>query len=269
MPKSNTSKPVGIIKWFARFFGVNGVDLKRMAYAAMSFPQFFRDMSAYCRKTVRGGRFPFRVSQIYPCLADYRETSGSASGHYFHQDLYVARKIFERQPSRHVDIGSRIDGFIAHLLCFMPVDCVDIRPLTSSVAGLNFVQSDATQLANFATESLDSISSLHAAEHFGLGRYGDPVDPDACFHFMSSLKRVLAPGGRLYFSVPVGLERLEFNAQRVFAPETVMAAFQGLSLVSFSAVLDDKNMYEGIGMELAAAAEFGCGIFEFTKSITY
>ena len=85
----------------------------------------------------------------------------------------------------------------------MPVTVVDIRPLKSSVDGLTFVQDDATELARFPTGSVHSLSSLHAAEHFGLGRYSDPIDPDACFKFMKALERVLAPNGRLYFSVPV------------------------------------------------------------------
>jgi len=31
------------------------------------------------------------------------------------QDLLVARWIFDAKPQRHVDIGSRVDGFIAHV----------------------------------------------------------------------------------------------------------------------------------------------------------
>jgi len=44
----------------------------------------------------------------------------TASGHYFHQDLLVAGKIFKNNPIKHVDIGSRMDGFIAHVASFRP-----------------------------------------------------------------------------------------------------------------------------------------------------
>jgi Caenorhabditis protein of unknown function, DUF268 len=87
--------------------------------------------------------------------------------------------------------------------------------------------------------SVESLSSLHAAEHFGLGRYSDPIDLDACFKFMDSLQTVLAPAGRLYFSVPVGRERVEFNAHRVFSPLTILRRFSLLQLESFSFVGDD------------------------------
>ncbi len=58
-----------------------------------------------------------------------------AGGHYFHQDLWAAKKIFKRRPMTHVDIGSRVDGFVAHLLVFMPVTAVDIRYLDSNIEG--------------------------------------------------------------------------------------------------------------------------------------
>ncbi len=169
-------------------------------------------------------------------------------------------------PEQHIDIGSRIDGFITHLLVFMPVTVVDIRPIQSTVGGLTFIQDDATELAGFRTGSVNSLSSLHVAEHFGLGRYSDPVDPDACFKFMRALERVLAPNGRLYFSVPCGRERVEFNAHRVFAPQTILDSFPGLQLVSFSAVGDDGNFYEDADPVAVAKYELGCGLFEFTKA---
>src|SRR5262249_19182135 len=144
------------------------------------------------------------LADLFPFLADYGAEAGSARGHYFHQDLWFARKIFAARPKRPVDIGARVHRFVAHLPTFMPVTVIDVRPMHSAVEGLSFLQSDATRLDNVPDDSIESLSTLHAVEHFGLGRYGDPVDPDACFSAMRSLARVLAPRGKLYFSVPVG-----------------------------------------------------------------
>ncbi len=83
---------------------------------------------------------------------------------------------------------------------------------------------------------------------------------------MRALERVLAPGGRLYFSVPCGRERVEFNAHRVFAPQTILESFSGLRVVSFSAVGDDGNYYENADPVDVARCEWGCGLFEFTKA---
>ena len=149
----------------------------------------------------------------------------------------------------------------------MPVTVIDIRHMESEVPGLTFLQDDATLLTDLPDRSIDSISSLHAAEHFGLGRYSDRVDPTACFTFMRSLERVLRPGGRLYFSVPIGRERVDFNAHRVFSPATIVDSFERLSLVSFSAVDDAGNLHEDVDYRSLPELEYGCGLFEFTRPL--
>jgi len=255
-------------KWlapFARLVYALTIHPRQIFLALVDLPRFFRDSRAYRRQQGANTKFPYRFWQIWPCLTDYHDSSGVAEGHYFHQDLLVARRIFQHKPARHVDIGSRVDGFIAHLLTFREVDYVDIRPLNSTTSGLHFIQSDATELAEFKTGSLESISTLHAAEHFGLGRYGDPVDPESCFRYMKALMRVLAPGGRLYFSVPVGVERVEFNAHRVFSPSTILETFRELRLDRFCAVMDDGRLYLDVEPQIAANERYGCGIFEFIK----
>jgi SAM-dependent methyltransferase len=246
-------------------FQTFGVDPVRTLRGLKNIPRFLRDLAAY-RRTAAAGPFPLRLSSLFPVLADYDDAAGDTRGHYFHQDLWAARKVFAARPAEHVDVGSRIDGFVAHLLTFMPVTVLDIRALESNVEGLTFVQADATDLARFSDASVASISSLHAIEHFGLGRYGDPVDGDACFRAMRSLARVLAPGGRLYFSVPVGRERVAFNAHRIFAPATILSTFAGLELVSFAAVDDRGELRAGLAPDDVAGAEFACGLFEFTRS---
>jgi hypothetical protein len=244
---------------------VTGVQLGTLYASLRSLPTYIRDAIRY-RKLNQRESFRLRLRNAFPILTDMRACAGTTGGHYFHQDLWAARKIYERRPAAHLDIGSRIDGFVAHVLSFMPVTVVDIRPITSTIANLTFFHDDASELANLPTGSVDSLSTLHAAEHFGLGRYTDPVDPAGCFKFMSALARVLAPGGRLYFSVPVGRERVEFNAHRVFATATILESFRDLQLVSFSYVGDDGNLYENNDPMTMPASELACGLFEFTKA---
>ena len=253
-----------------------GLDFARLGKTLAATPRFVRDVRRYRRawaaaqdgaSTLPGpeGDFGIRWRNTKPILCDYTDQAGSAQGDYFFQDLWAARKIFERRPGRHLDIGSRLDGFVAHVLTFMPVEVIDIRPLASSVPGLSFIQSDATHLSNFEDGSVESLSSLHAIEHFGLGRYSDPIDPSACFLAMKSLARVLQGGGRLYFSVPVGIERVEFNAHRIFSPATILRAFSSLRLVSFAGVNDAGEFLPEARPEDLSGARFGCGLFEFTK----
>lgn len=208
---------------------------------------------------------PTGALSYLPVLADRFEGAGVVSDQYFRQDLHVAGLIRDAAPERHVDVGSRIDGFIAHLLVFRSVEVVDIRPLNSDVDGLRFVQADATTMSGFADASVESLSSLHAIEHFGLGRYGDPIDIDAPLKVTKAFERVLVPGGRLYLSAPVGRRRVEFNAHRVFDPSDLPTMLPGLDLVRFDGMGDD-----GAFRAEANPAEFrdegyGLGIYTFVK----
>lgn len=227
--------------------------------------RFIAHFRQYNRANVRQS-LRARWSDRYPCLDDWSGEAGGGGRQYLLQDLWAAKKIFKHNPQYHFDIGSRIDGFISHLLVFREVTVVDIRPLLHNIEGLRFVKSDATTLTAFASNSVESLSTLHAAEHFGLGRYGDAVDPEACYTFMHSLVRVLAPGGRLYFAVPVGRERVQFNAHRIFSPDTIIAEFGALELLSFSAIMDDGAFLENVPPSAARDANYACGLFEFTKA---
>lgn len=248
----------------ARRLSFFGVDPRQIAKNLAGIPFYLRDARSYARLSPPA-EFQIHLRDLFPVLNERTQGAGLASGHYFHQDLWAARKIYSRKPAAHVDIGSRIDGFVAHVLSFMPVTVVDIRPIESSIAQLHFIRDDATSLIDFPDHSVDSLSSLHAAEHFGLGRYSDSVDPHACFRFMASLQRVLGHGGRLYFSVPIGRERVEFNAHRVFSPHTVLSQFPRLSVVSFSYVDDAGHLHEHCDPMQIPELEYGCGLFEFTK----
>ncbi|OGR53032.1 MAG: hypothetical protein A2049_04735 [Elusimicrobia bacterium GWA2_62_23] len=198
-------------------------------------------------------------------LHDRRVQAGQVNRIYFFQDLWGARKVRSKMPARHVDVGSSLEGFVSHLLCFMPVEVIDIRPLDLSAQGLSFIREDATTMERFPDNSLESISCLHAAEHFGLGRYGDAVKVDGYVDIMRALARVLKPGGALYFSVPVGRQRVQFNSQRIFDPLTIIRHFQGLRLVSFSGVNDNGEFVENAAPADFSGLNCGCGMFEFTK----
>ena len=195
---------------------------------------FKNDMFKY-NSLYKGDNFGIDKKYMYSCLDDQNDSAGSYLGSYFWQDLWAAQHIFEDNPKIHYDIGSRIDGFIAHLASFRKnITLIDIRPLSIDIPNVDFIQADATNLDNIPDESIESLSSLCALEHFGLGRYGDPVDPYACFKAFSAIQRKTKKRGKIYISVPVGKEHLEFNAHRVFYPETIINSFNECKLLEFS-----------------------------------
>lgn len=188
-------------------------------------------------------------------------------GHYFHQDLLVAQKIFANRPNKHVDVGSSISGFVSHVASFMPVEILDIRPTPSSSKNISFTQQDVMAGLTVLTPSL---SCLHTLEHFGLGRYGDPIDPQGHLRGFENLVNAVDSGGIFYVSFPIGAkERVEFNAHRVFHPESIFTwpGAELLELVDFSFVDDagdlhtEKNVSDAVSSNLT----FGCGIYTFSK----
>lgn len=184
----------------------------------------------------------------------------------------MARRIFQRTPDVHFDVGSRIDGFVAHVAVFRKIEVVDIRPLSSDIPNVTFVQANMmTPVNENLISCCDSLSCLHALEHFGLGRYGDPVLFDGHLRGLDNFHRMLKPGGMLYLSVPIGQQRIEFNAHRVFAVNYLLALFEGkYHLKCFSYVDDDGHLHENSSMALRNTANnfgchYGCGIFELIR----
>lgn len=236
----------------------------RTTRALAALPAYLSDWRRFARTTDR-------PMVAYPCLLD-RGADASALGEYFWQDLYVARRILAAAPRRHIDVGSRVDGFIAHLACVREVEVFDIRPLEARIPNVGFQQWDiAAAGPAMADEPADSVSCLHTLEHIGLGRYGDPIDAGGWQVGLRRLAGLVAPGGRLWLSVPVGRRRVEFNAHRVFDPREIIAlgVAYGLQPVEFS-VVDGARMPRRVDGDEAvatvAALEQALGIFLFERA---
>ncbi len=194
------------------------------------------------------------------------------SGHYFHQDLYVARLINLANPEKHLDIGSRTDGFVAHVASFREIELIDIRDIDSNVKNIFFRKADLMKLPSDLINYCDSISSLHAIEHFGLGRYNDPIDYWGHLKAIKNITTILKKGGCFYFSTPIGPQRIEFNAHRIFSLEYLISVFSAdFSIKSFSYVNDLGDFYEDAELTLENiksnfGCQHGCGIFTLIKN---
>lgn len=236
------------------------VDPRPAVRSIVALPWYFRSLATYRRAS----RESVPILDLSPQLLDRLGQAGEGRGHYYYQDLWAARRVHESRCRHHVDVGSRVDGFVAHCAVFTKVTYVDIRPLYSSDASIEWKQGGLERLP-FDDETLDSISCLHVIEHVGLGRYGDPLNSNGSTQALQELNRVLAPGGNLLLGVPIGRERVCFNAHRVLAPATIMNALQGLTLRSFSAVDDEGQFREDAAPEDFAAANYACGLFHFSR----
>lgn len=231
---------------------------------------FFLKTYNEIRKQARRSKGDFPFGKTYPCLEDRYKESGEASGHYFHQDLLVATKIFKNKPDKHVDIGSSTN-FIAHIACFLEIEVFDIRDLSPITDNIRFRRFDLMSEEMDLADYCDSISCLHVLEHFGLGRYGDRIDYNGYLTGWENIYRMLRRGGKFYFSVPIGEQRIEFNAHRVFSVSYLLKLIEEkYKIDSFSYVNDLGNLVKDAPLDEASvrnnfSCHYGCGIFELTK----
>ena len=260
-----------MIRTLTSFSKLFGFDPEKSFGNIAALGWYLADLKAFRRQQAKSAS-SFNFGKLYPCLEDKRAEGGTATGHYFHQDLLVARRIHQRAPTRHVDVGSRIDGFVAHVASFRSIVVMDIRNIPSVIPNIEFIQAD---LMRFPAPNLagqfDSLSCLHALEHFGLGRYGDPINADGHLVGLKNITALLAPGGKFYFSVPIGPQRIEFNAHRVFSVSYLLDCLKGNFHIDGFSYIDDKgDLHEHASLTAADVERnfgctYGCGIFEATK----
>ena len=198
--------------------------------------------------------------RLSPCIHDDTGTT-EIEPIYFYQDNWAFKKIVEMRPISHVDIGSH-HKFIALLSFVVPTTMVDIRPLSLPVPRLSFREGTILRLP-FADGSCPSVSSICVIEHIGLGRYGDPLDPDGTVKAAVELKRVLQPGGDLYISVPIERRtEVHFDANRVFTEPDLLALFQELELV------ESRYIYGNEFTDQLRQDRGGVGCYHFRRSGT-
>jgi SAM-dependent methyltransferase len=215
------------------------------------------------------------MMNVMPCLHDRYEEGGATKGEYFWQDLLVARAIHAAKPVKHVDVGSRVDGFVAHVASFREIEVFDVRPISTAVPGVVFRQADLMNSASLPTIAgggyCDSLSCLHAIEHFGLGRYGDPVNPQGYQRGIANMAQLLQPGGTFYLSTPIGRERVEFNANWVFEPRSIVrcAEAAGMTLqrliVITPAIGPQEAAIDAAALADLALQRYQLGLFIFAK----
>jgi len=256
------SKASAAVRPLGRLLLNLGADPRRII-ALRNFPNY---RAQYQQFRKLGGTITHR----YPILTDYGADAGSANGHYFHQDLLVASFIHDKNPARHIDIGSRIDGFVAHVASFRNIEVMDIRDLDNiGHKNITFIKADLMNEEGIKCDMTDSVSCLHAIEHFGLGRYGDPLDPNGHLKGFNNIIRMIKSGGILYISFPIGkTNEVHFNAHRVFHPRDIFGWAldpSGLKLERFDFVDDRGGLHRQADVRDDLNVSYGCGIYMFKK----
>jgi SAM-dependent methyltransferase len=236
--------------WMARNLRARTIQgLRVQRTSAGAWKRFWDSYRRYLEMAPPGGEVS--LTSLYPCLGDdTAETEIEPT--YFYQDCWAFEKIVQQRPPFHVDVGSH-HKFVALLSKVLPVTMVDIRPLQLPLDSLVFEKGSILEMP-YGDGSLPSVSSLCVVEHIGLGRYGDPLDWHGTEKAIAELKRIVAPGGDLYLSIPVDdVNRTYFNAHRAFAEpylEELFAPFE---------ILERRYIYQKeFGTELKTGFGTGC-----------
>ncbi len=224
-----------IILAFAR--GAGGRNAPFIKHPAL--PSFIVDFDKYFHTP---GAETERPVEIMPCLDDRLQTT-HVDKIYFHQDSWAFSRALAAKPSKIVDIGSTalLVGIMSYLA---PTESIDIRPLPVNLPGLTCKRGSILELP-YPDKSVEFLTSVCVVEHIGLGRYGDPLDPEGSVKALREIARVIAPGGHFIGSVPAAAESFVcFNAHRVFTRQEILSLLPGFEIAS-----EQFLHYEPVPME--------------------
>ena len=221
------SNQLSFIEWLKFTVWPPPAGIRTYATLVSNRLKFIHSYRQYLRLAPAGGQ-P-QIENFYPCLFD-ATTETPIDFSYYYQDAWAFERIVEREPDQHVDVGSH-HKFVSLLSKVVPTTMVDLRPLPVKLDTLRFLEGSILALP-FADHSVASVSSLCVVEHIGLGRYGDPLDPEGSVKALQELKRIVQPGGDLYVSVPIDdVDRIYFNAHRAFAETTLCELFSPFEIL--------------------------------------
>ena len=231
-------------------------------FASLRFVRNFRKFKRYAAVD---GRFPVSWRNRWAVLGEMT-AAVDFDRHYVYHTGWAARVLSKTKPTVHVDISSSL-YFSSIVSAFVPVHYYEYRPPEFKFDNLTVKSADILKMT-FENGSVASLSCMHVVEHIGLGRYGDALDPQGDLKAMAELERILAPRGHLFFVVPVGRPKLQFNAQRIYSFDQIISYFSGLELQEFSMVPDkqkDGGLIVNASKAMADNQKYGCGCFLFEK----
>lgn len=241
--------------------------VRRLIRRSWAYANYVREFLSFRELSQRQRQeMPVRWSDRYPCLDDRTETTGF-DRHYVYHTAWAARIVAQLRPELHIDVSSSL-YFASLVAAFVPVRFLDYRPANLHLRGLTSEAGDLLALP-FADASVPSISCMHVVEHVGLGRYGDPLDPEGDLKAMAELQRVVAPGGSLLFVTPVGKPCIRYNAHRIYSARFIVERFGRLKLKQFALIPDreaDGGLVLDADLDMADRQTYGCGCFWFQAS---
>jgi hypothetical protein len=178
----------------------------------------------YFDDSVQHKQFEWTESLIDEYINLYSLTqseSGPIPGEFYAGAARFHVEAFQTLPEA---IHGKHIAVIGSLLPWIECICLQLGPASVTTVEYNVPASTSriqtmsytsfTQLS----EQFDTIISYSSIEHSGLGRYGDPLDPEGDLRTMKHCAKALRKGGVCFLGVPIGKDTLVWNAHRVYGP---------------------------------------------------
>ncbi len=235
------------------------INVKRAILAFPRHAKYFIDLATY-KRLENSEHLEFL--DLDPRIHEATDDAGVGKESLY-QNVWAFQLIIKNKADTHVDVGSNT-LFLGMLSVIKKVIFIDLRPFDCNLNNLEFRQGSILNLP-FENDSIESMSCLHTIEHIGLGRYGDPLDPDGSKKAIKELQKKVAQGGNLYISVPVGRHHTAFNCHRVFSPQHIIDAFDEMQLVELSGIGSDNLLHRNIEIDKLSNLEYSLGLFWFKK----
>ena len=204
----------------------------QLGFNPMSLVVFCKYLPRYISDLLLYSRLSKEKIIARPALHDQTLQTSVLADEYFLQDLLCSHILKEYPMGIHLDIGSRIDGFVAQASLVKDVISLDFRQDHICLENIDFRHAnllDLQSLIQHISSNVTSISCLHTLEHIGLGRYGDPIGPNLWQDAIKNLLSIIPVDGIGIFSAPTGTARVEFNSHRVFDLMQLISQFQEFS----------------------------------------
>lgn len=147
------------------------------------------------------------------------------------QFMFASNALVRIAPKEVHDIASHRDWLIG-VGAGIKLHTLDVRDADVRLLSEQVWLGRAEELP-WVDASVDCLTSLCSIEHFGLGAYGDPFDPNGDYKAISEMVRVLRPGGNLVLTTTVNRINsfTTFNIHRIYGLEALRSMFAGLEIV--------------------------------------
>lgn len=173
---------------------------------------------------------------------DYIDQQGDHPEDYRNFECsFAADHLARIRPAGVLDVGSN-RLFVTGLAAHYNVTSIDIRPRNIRATNEQLLHG-AQRIDSIPSGSIDVVLSLNAIEHFGLGRYGDAVDPLADQKAFAAWRRIVRPGGHIVFSTTITSAgpAIAFNAHRIYAHRQIVAMCGGLRPIAEAAFSNSRK----------------------------